>query len=74
MALTEKKELFEKLELALNHHLIQEIYEPDPAELLPDCYMAAVDLFRPGQTYKVFFKIDENGHVDVWHIERWRFG
>lgn len=50
------------------------IYEPDEHEVFGDCYMAAVDLFHPGLTFKVFFALDEKGSFQVQHAERWYFG
>lgn len=74
--LTERQELYQLIENTMNnlHVELHAIYEPEVGEPLPDCYMAAIDLFKPGQTYRLYFKIDENGQIDVVHLERWFFG
>ncbi len=54
---------------------IHAIYEPDSGDpFYPECYCAAVDLFSWKFTFRVYFKLDEAGNIDVQHVERWHFG
>lgn len=51
------------------------IYEPETTTGLPNTwYSAAVDLFEPGQTYRVYFTLDEEGKPHIEHLERWYMG
>ena len=74
--LVENQERYQALENAIKniHFKIHAIYEPDPSEPFPDCYMAPVELFTFGQTYRLYFKINENNQIEVEHLERWYFG
>ena len=74
--LTNDKALYKKLESTVQNICfeIHAIYEPDGGEGFGDCYCAAVDLFKQGMTYRVYFKSGENGNIEVEHIERWFFG
>lgn len=49
------------------------IYPPAGDNYYGDCYLAAVDMFIPGSTFKIWFKEDE-GQIEIAHIERWYFG
>ena len=66
--------LYEKLKTACQSAEIHAIYAPEGQGDYPDCYLAAIDLFGPGQTYKVYFTFDENGSPYVESIQRWWFG
>ena len=74
--LIENKELYQTLENTIKnvHFEIHAIYKPDESEPFPDCYMAAVELFTIGPTYRLYFKINENNQIEVEHLERWFFG
>ena len=74
--LTERQELYQLIENTMkNPHVeLHAIYEPEAGDPVPDCYLAAIDLFKTGQTYRLYFKIDENDQIEVVHLERWRFG
>lgn len=52
---------------------VHAVYIPEDNHM-PGWYSAAVDLFRPGMTFKVYFSLDENGKVCVEDLHRWRFG
>ena len=69
-------EVFEKFENTVKniHFEVHAVYEPDDSEVFGGCYLAAVDLFNPGTTYKVWFKINDEGTICVEHLERWWFG
>lgn len=74
--LIENQELYQTLESAIKNMFVEihAIYAPDGGEPYPDCYLAAVDLFSPGTTYKLYFKINENGQIQVEYLGRWYFG
>lgn len=61
-------ELYQKLGNAYID--VHSIYEPDDKGR----YLAAVDLFTPGTTFKVYFKLGDDGNIIVENIERWFFG
>lgn len=68
--------LYDNLENVLGQMYfdIHAIYEPDGNGLLGDCYCAAVDLFSFEFTFRVYFKIKDDGNLKVEHVERWHFG
>lgn len=70
------EEIFEKFESFIKnmHFEVHAVYEPDGSKIYGDCYLAAVDLFQEGTTYKVWFKLSEDGTPCVEHVERWWFG
>lgn len=74
--LTQNHNLYTKLENTIKqlYFEIHAIYEPEGDEGFDAYYCAAVDLFREGDTYRVYFKLDENGNIEVKHLERWFFG
>lgn len=37
-------------------------------------YCAAVDLFAPGLTFRVWFTLGEDDQIQVRYAERWHFG
>ena len=39
-----------------------------------DCYMAAVDLFKPGMTFRIYFKQQYGEKPTIEDVERWHFG
>ena len=49
---------------------IHAIYEPNER----GWYCAAVDLFRPGMTFRIYFTLGEDNQIKVEHAERWYFG
>ena len=53
---------------------IHAIYTPDGHGSYGDCYMAGVDLFKPGLTFRVYFTYDDGENMIVEYAERWRFG
>ena len=73
---SENQELYQTLINAIQniHFKIHAIYDPDRNTPFADCYMAAVELFTFGQTYRLYFKINENNQIEVEHLERWYFG
>lgn len=52
---------------------VHAIYRPDN-NYYPGWLLAAVDLFRAGQTYKVYFSNEGDGQVRIEDICRWKFG
>ena len=50
------------------------IYEPDDSHIFSDCHCAAVDLFRPGMTFRIYFTLEKDNQIKVKHAERWYFG
>ena len=74
--LIEGPELYQKVAGALKSRFvgIHAIYAPGNNTSEPEWYLAAVDLFGSGQTYKVYFTLDESGTIKVKHLERWYFG
>ena len=73
--LTQKENLYEKLEDVMKHAYadVHAIYDPDGSDPYGDCYSAAVDLYQPGMTFRVYFKENADG-LRVEHAERWHFG
>lgn len=73
--LTQKENLYEELEVIMKHAYVDilAIYEPDGSEPYSDCYCAAVDLYKSGMTFRVYFKEKPEG-LRVEHAERWHFG
>ena len=53
---------------------IHVIYEPDGGHAFGDCYCAAVDLFHPGMTFRIYFTLEKDNQIKVKHAERWYFG
>lgn len=74
--LVKNKEIQESLQKAMQHIYfdVHAIYEPDGSEIYGDCYLAAVDLFKQGMTFRVYFKINESGAFQAEYVERWHFG
>lgn len=55
---------------------VHAIYEPEGTASDPylgDCYCAAVDLFRPGLTFRIWFKIADS-KIEFRSGDRWYFG
>ena len=53
---------------------VHAIYEPDGSDSIwGRRYCAAVDLFRQGLTFRLYFSI-QDGEIYVEHVERWYFG
>ncbi len=52
------------------YYKLHTIYEPDEH----GWYCAAVDLFRPSMTFRLYFEIGENNMIDIKHLERWFLG
>lgn len=74
--LISEPELYQQVAGALKSRFvgIHAIYAPGSNSLEPEWYLAAVDLFEPGQTYKVYFTLDEKRGIRVKLLERWYFG
>ena len=53
---------------------IHAVYEPDGNGFLRDCYTAAVDLFSWEFTFRIWFRINDDGSIKVENVERWHFG
>lgn len=53
---------------------IHAVYDKGCDTGYPECYCAAVDLFRPGMTFRVYFTLDEAGQISVVDLQRWWFG
>lgn len=72
----DKRLLYENLENVLWHIFfdIHAIYEPDGSGPFEDCYMAAVDLFEPGMTFRIYFKQQQGEKPTIEEVERWHFG
>jgi len=52
---------------------VHAVYAPE-TNYYPGWLSAAVDLFRHGNTYRVFFSHDGNYQLRVEHLQEWRFG
>lgn len=73
--LIEFPELYQQIADAVEGCIdVHAIYEPGSISSHPEWYLAAVDLNQPGQTHRVYFTLDENGAIQVQHLERWYFG
>lgn len=74
--------LYEALEGALrdfcgelNHLFIHAIYEPeDDGGPHEGQYLAAVDLYEPGETYRVWFEINPDDVIIIGDTKRWLMG
>lgn len=53
---------------------IHAVYEKGSSSNHPEWYCAAVDLFRPGMTFRAYFTLDEYGQIFVEDLQRWWFG
>ena len=53
---------------------IHAVYDKGGNSDYPEWYCAAVDLFRPGMTYKIYFTLTDNGQISVVKLQRWWFG
>ena len=53
---------------------IHAVYEKGGHSNHPEWYCAAVDLFRPGMTFRAYFTLDEYGQIFVEDLQQWRFG
>lgn len=53
---------------------VHAVYKPDGTDgIFGDCYCAALDMFAPGITFRIYFKmVDEQ--IKIEQAERWRFG
>lgn len=49
---------------------VHAIYEPEEH----GWYTAAVDLFQPGMTFRVYFTLTEDQQIQVENAERWFMG
>lgn len=78
--LIEDSELYDNLNkfignLYIDIHAIYypESKTPNRTNPFSDCYLAAVDLFREGNTFRLYFKINDDGIRVEW-LEKWWFG
>ena len=74
--LIENEVLYTALEYALRvfynvngYVFVHAIYEPDEG-----MYHAAADLYEPGETYHVYFVINDDDSIAIDHTERWMMG
>ncbi len=74
--LVQDQDLYEKMTAAIKgmYFEIHAIYEPDGSDFFGDCYCAAVDLFSWEYTFRVYFKVNEAGKIEVQDVSRWHFG
>lgn len=52
---------------------VHALYAPEDTHM-PGWYSTAVDLFRPGMTFRVYFSLDDDGRVLIEDLRRWYFG
>ena len=52
---------------------IHAVYEPEGSKPFGAFFCAAVDLFKPGLTFRIWFKLENDVPVVEW-AERWHFG
>ena len=73
--LVENEKLYRCLENTISQMYceIHAIYIPDGSIVNGECFCAAADLFKPGLTFKIYFKVTEEG-IDIVDISRWYFG
>ena len=73
--LVEDSELYQTVSHAFNGCAVEvhAIYQPDN-NFMPGWFLAAVDLFKSGRTYRVYFSNVGNGKIQIEDISRWRFG
>lgn len=80
--LVDNEKLYEALESALRalyseaeYVFVHAIYEPDddggPHEGI---YHAAADLHEPGETYHVYFVVNDGDNITIDAVERWFMG
>lgn len=80
--LTYDEKLYEALEGALrdfcgelNYIFIHAVYEPeDDGGPYEGQYCAAVDLYEPGETYRVYFEINSDDVLIIGDAKRWFMG
>lgn len=73
--LSENKELYNCFENAIleMYFKIHAIYEPDMSAINGDCFCAAVDIFKPGFTFRIYFKLIDN-IILIVDVDRWFMG
>lgn len=73
--LSENKELYNCFENGIleMYFKIHAIYEPDMSAINGDCFCAAVDIFKPGFTFRIYFKLIDNTIIIV-DVDRWFMG
>ncbi len=52
-------------------HKVRAIYEPLGYGPYGECYIAAIDMFKPGMTFRLYFKVNGDGTFYAEHIEKW---
>ena len=74
--LTNNQELYKQLQSTVQNLYveIQAIYEPGTNTACPEWYCAAVDLFRSGMTFRLYFTVDEDRAIKVEEVSRWWMG
>ena len=79
--LIENKTLYEALYDSLKtfndsyeYIFIHAIYEPDNWDDHDGMHSAAVDLNEPGETYHVWFVINDDTSIAIGSVERWFMG
>ena len=73
--LSENKELYNCFENGIleMYFKIHAIYELDMSAINGDCFCAAVDIFKPGFTFRIYFKLIDNTIIIV-DVDRWFMG
>ena len=73
--LVENEDLYRSLEKTISQMYceVHAIYEPDGAAINGDCFCAAVDLFKPGFTFKIYFRTNED-NIEIVDMYRWYSG
>lgn len=73
--LSENKELYNCFENSIleMYFKLHAIYEPDRSTINGDCFCAAVDIFKPGFIFRIYFKLIDNIIIIV-DVDRWFMG
>ena len=80
--LIENEKLYKALENTLRtiysdneYVFVHAIYEPDDdGDKYEGLYHAGVDLHKRGETYHVYFAINDDDSITIDTVERWYFG
>lgn len=74
--LTDNQELYKQLQSTVQNLYvdIHAVYESGTNTACPKWYCAAVVLFRPGMTFRLYFAVGEDGKLKVQEVSRWWMG
>lgn len=74
--LVEAQELYAAFEKEIKniYFEVHAIYAPGNDSRWPDWYCAAVDLFAPGITFRVYFTLNNDRQIQFQDVNRWYFG